>query len=275
MEPVPRPRRAPGPRARPARSTLAGAARRGRRVTSTSTASCTGLMADRIARLGAGPLRPSGGPRRRRPRDRRAARACGRSGTTTGPLDRPARACATPSPRATRTSGAPTRATPTCCSSRRRLALVPGSRARGAAQPARAPSCATPSSSASTRGRAAALPARAAGGGDRTGPRCRGRRARGRAAPHCHNARHPELIGARARPAAPQALERAAAGGPAVLAGDLNAPPVAPGARRRWRPAAGAARRRRRGSGIDRILTRGLEVVEPARACRPRSARWA
>ena len=84
---------------------------------------------------------------------------------------------------------------------------------------------------------------------------------------HCHNARHPELI-VRELTRASEALEGAARGAPMVLAGDLNAPPshpaLAAAAAMGWRAAPPAA-----GVGIDRILTRGLEVVEPERALLP------
>ena len=84
---------------------------------------------------------------------------------------------------------------------------------------------------------------------------------------HCHNARHPELI-VRELTRASEALEGAARGAPMVLAGDLNAPPshpaLAAAAAMGWRAAPPAA-----GVSIDRILTRGLEVVEPERALLP------
>ena len=84
---------------------------------------------------------------------------------------------------------------------------------------------------------------------------------------HCHNARHPEVVGGEIARAA-DAVREAAGGGPAVLAGDLNAPPSHPAlaalAAGGWDGAAPAA-----GMGIDRILHRGLEVVEPARRLDP------
>jgi endonuclease/exonuclease/phosphatase family metal-dependent hydrolase len=84
---------------------------------------------------------------------------------------------------------------------------------------------------------------------------------------HCHNARHPDLI-ARELARATAALEAAAAGAPMVLAGDLNArpshPALAAAAALGWDGAPGPA-----GLGIDRVLTRGLEVVEPERALPP------
>jgi len=84
---------------------------------------------------------------------------------------------------------------------------------------------------------------------------------------HCHNARHPELI-ARELALATEALEGTARGAPMVLAGDLNAPPshpaLAAAAAMRWGGAPAPP-----GVGIDRILTRGLEVVEPERVLPP------
>ncbi|HSJ74300.1 MAG TPA: endonuclease/exonuclease/phosphatase family protein [Miltoncostaeaceae bacterium] len=81
---------------------------------------------------------------------------------------------------------------------------------------------------------------------------------------HCHNARHPGLI-AMELARATEALEGAARGAPAILAGDLNAPPshpaLAAAAAAGWSSAPPAP-----GVGIDRILTRRLEVVEPERA---------
>lgn len=80
---------------------------------------------------------------------------------------------------------------------------------------------------------------------------------------HCHNARHPGLVGDEiARAAA--AVREAAAGGPAVLAGDLNAPPSHPAMAALtgdgWDGAGAVA-----GMGIDRIFHRGMEVAAPAR----------
>jgi endonuclease/exonuclease/phosphatase family metal-dependent hydrolase len=93
---------------------------------------------------------------------------------------------------------------------------------------------------------------------------------------HCHNARDPGVVGLEiARAAA--ALRAAADGGAAVLAGDLNAPPSHPAfarlRRRGWEGAEPAP-----DLGIDRILHRGLEVVEPARRLPPHArdivVRW-
>lgn len=80
---------------------------------------------------------------------------------------------------------------------------------------------------------------------------------------HCHNARHPEVVGLEiARAAA--AVAGAAPGGAAVLAGDLNARPSHPAlaalAAEGWGGAQAGG-----GMVIDRILHRGMEVVEPAR----------
>ncbi len=77
---------------------------------------------------------------------------------------------------------------------------------------------------------------------------------------HCHNARHPDVTGREiARAAA--AVRAAAGGGPALLAGDLNAPPTHPAlaalAGGGWDGAAPGG-----GIGIDRIVHRGLETVE-------------
>ncbi len=84
---------------------------------------------------------------------------------------------------------------------------------------------------------------------------------------HCHNARNPVVVGDEiARAAA--AVRHAALGGAAVLAGDLNAPPSHPAmaalAAAGWAGAEPGA-----GMGIDRIVHRGMEVVEPARRMRP------
>lgn len=80
---------------------------------------------------------------------------------------------------------------------------------------------------------------------------------------HLHNARHPELI-VRELARATEALEGTARGAPMVLAGDLNArpahPAIAAAAALGWDVAAAPSGR------IDRVLTRGLEVVEPERA---------
>lgn len=82
---------------------------------------------------------------------------------------------------------------------------------------------------------------------------------------HCHNARHPDLVGGEITRAA-GALAEEARGGAAVLAGDLNAPPSHPVfaalAAAGWggaRPEPGI------GIGIDRILHRGLGASVPAR----------
>jgi endonuclease/exonuclease/phosphatase family metal-dependent hydrolase len=84
---------------------------------------------------------------------------------------------------------------------------------------------------------------------------------------HCHNARHPELISMELRRAA-DALAEAAQGRPMVLAGDLNARPSHPAlpalAAEGWSGTPPSP-----GVGIDRILTHGLEVVEPERALPP------
>ena len=84
---------------------------------------------------------------------------------------------------------------------------------------------------------------------------------------HCHNARHPEVVGAEiARAAA--AVHDAAGTGPAVLAGDFNARPAHPAlaalAAAGWNGA-----QPQPGIGIDRILHRGLEVVSPPRRLDP------
>ena len=83
---------------------------------------------------------------------------------------------------------------------------------------------------------------------------------------HCHNARHPDVVGDEiARAAA--AVHRAAVNGPAVLAGDLNAPPSHPAmaalAGGGWDGAEPGP-----GMGIDRIVHRRMEIVEPARRMR-------
>lgn len=84
---------------------------------------------------------------------------------------------------------------------------------------------------------------------------------------HCHNARHPEVVGGEIARAA-GAVQEAAGGGPAILAGDLNAPPSHPAlaalAAGGWDGAAPGG-----GMGIDRILHRGLEVEDPARRLDP------
>jgi endonuclease/exonuclease/phosphatase (EEP) superfamily protein YafD len=80
---------------------------------------------------------------------------------------------------------------------------------------------------------------------------------------HTHNARHPDVVGAEIARAAAAVAEEAG-GGPAVLAGDLNAPPSHPAfaalAQAGWDGA-----RRGGGIGIDRVLHRGLDEVEAAR----------
>lgn len=84
---------------------------------------------------------------------------------------------------------------------------------------------------------------------------------------HCHNARHPGLVGREILRAASAVAELAGAG-PAVLAGDLNAPPGHPAmaelGRRGWEGAAPLP-----GMGIDRIVHRGLRVLEPVRRLAP------
>ena len=84
---------------------------------------------------------------------------------------------------------------------------------------------------------------------------------------HCHNARHPDVVGREiARAAA--AVRGAAGDDPAVLAGDLNAPPSHPAlaalAADGWGGAEPAP-----GIGIDRIVHSGLEVVEEPRRLDP------
>ena len=85
---------------------------------------------------------------------------------------------------------------------------------------------------------------------------------------HCHNSRDREVVGREIVRAA-HAVGEAAGDGPAVLAGDLNAPPSHPAfaalAAEGWEGAEPAA-----GMGIDRILHRGLEVVEEPRRLDPR-----
>ncbi len=84
---------------------------------------------------------------------------------------------------------------------------------------------------------------------------------------HTHNARHPDVVGGEIARAAAAVLD-AADGRPAVLAGDLNAPPSHPAfaalAEEGWEGA-----RRGGGIGIDRVLHRGLDEVEPARRLAP------
>lgn len=84
---------------------------------------------------------------------------------------------------------------------------------------------------------------------------------------HCHNARHPDVVGDEiARAAA--AVRHVAVDGPAILAGDFNAPPshaaMAALASAGWEGTEPGA-----GMGIDRIVHRGVEVVEAARRMRP------
>jgi hypothetical protein len=81
---------------------------------------------------------------------------------------------------------------------------------------------------------------------------------------HCHNAGLPELI-AMELERATGALEAVAPGVPSVLAGDLNAPPSHP-ALAALAAAGWSAVPAPPGVGIDRVLARGLEVVEPERA---------
>ena len=85
---------------------------------------------------------------------------------------------------------------------------------------------------------------------------------------HCHNARHPELVAARAGAGGAGARVAAAAGTAMVLAGDLNAGPGHPAlaalAAGGWSGAPAPP-----GVGIDRMLARGLEVVEPERTLPP------
>jgi len=84
---------------------------------------------------------------------------------------------------------------------------------------------------------------------------------------HCHNARHPELV-VRELARAARALESLAAGTAMILAGDLNAGPGHPAlaalAAQGWSGAPAPP-----GVTIDRVLARGLEVVEPERAIPP------
>ncbi len=81
---------------------------------------------------------------------------------------------------------------------------------------------------------------------------------------HCHNARHPELI-AMELARATAALEESAGGAPMVLAGDLNARPGHP-ALAGLEAAGWSGFPAPPGIGIDRVLTRGLELAEPERA---------
>jgi hypothetical protein len=84
---------------------------------------------------------------------------------------------------------------------------------------------------------------------------------------HCHNARDPRVTGLEIDRAA-RALLALAGGGPAILAGDLNARPdhriLAELAAGGWGGAAPEP-----GHGIDRILHRRLEVQEPPRRLAP------
>jgi hypothetical protein len=84
---------------------------------------------------------------------------------------------------------------------------------------------------------------------------------------HCHNARHPDVVGGEIARAA-GAVHEAAGGGAAVLAGDLNAPPSHPAlaglAAGGWDGAAPGG-----GIGIDRIIHRGMDAIAPARRLDP------
>jgi len=85
---------------------------------------------------------------------------------------------------------------------------------------------------------------------------------------HCHNARHPDVVGLEiARAAA--AVRDAARGGAAVLGADFNAPPSHPAmdalTTDGWAGAEPAD-----DMGIDRIVHRGLEVAGAARRLDPR-----
>jgi endonuclease/exonuclease/phosphatase family metal-dependent hydrolase len=84
---------------------------------------------------------------------------------------------------------------------------------------------------------------------------------------HCHNARHPDLVGAEIARAAAE-TRALAAGGAAVLAGDLNAPPAHPAFARLadegWEDALPGE-----GMGIDRIVHRGMDTVVAARRLDP------
>ena len=84
---------------------------------------------------------------------------------------------------------------------------------------------------------------------------------------HTHNARHTDVVGGEIARAAAALLD-AAGGRPAVLAGDLNAPPSHP-AFSALAAGGGHGARRGGGIGIDRILHRGLDEVEPARRLPP------
>jgi endonuclease/exonuclease/phosphatase family metal-dependent hydrolase len=81
---------------------------------------------------------------------------------------------------------------------------------------------------------------------------------------HCHSARHPDIGGAEIAQAAQAVLELGGRN-PSVLAGDLNARPDHPAlaalAREGWSGAHPSP-----AIGIDRVLARGVEVVEPERA---------
>jgi endonuclease/exonuclease/phosphatase family metal-dependent hydrolase len=84
---------------------------------------------------------------------------------------------------------------------------------------------------------------------------------------HAHNSRHPAVVGDDIARAAAEVAARAG-GGPAVLAGDLNARPAHPVfaalAAEGWEGAL-----RGGGIGIDRILHRGLVAVSAARRLPP------
>jgi endonuclease/exonuclease/phosphatase family metal-dependent hydrolase len=81
---------------------------------------------------------------------------------------------------------------------------------------------------------------------------------------HCHNARHPEVVGREIALTA-EIVRGSAGDGAAVIAGDLNVRPrhaaMAALAAEGWLGAT-----RDSGDGIDRILSRGLRVVEGPRA---------
>jgi len=84
---------------------------------------------------------------------------------------------------------------------------------------------------------------------------------------HCHNARHPVVVGREILRAA-AAVGAAAGAGPAVLAGDLNVRPSHPALAELgglgWDGSAPVA-----GMGIDRILHRGVVVEDPVRRMDP------
>ena len=86
---------------------------------------------------------------------------------------------------------------------------------------------------------------------------------------HCHNARHPEVVGREIARAA-ETVREAAGDDPAVLAGDLERPP---GPRRRSPPSPAegwhGATARRRGSGSTASSPGGSGVVDGPRALPP------